>query len=291
MDDTAPMDTPVSEADVYKAIKEHSAHAEKHYEKLMKKMGDKAMTEFVNLDRGNNDGLLGGGMIGGLVLGSLLRNNGNLFGNNGTDGFVNGNAQPQANMSIMAGIGDLKQAVAVGTANLETSNAVQSAAIQGQLSAVAAALSANLNGVKDAANQNAVALMQQLNGVQQSVDKNAWAVTTAVSNDGDKTRALITQQYEATLNRQLSDANAAIIELRSDQRFAERSRGVEVTTTNNINQAQAQQQQQLQFQDIRRLVGDLANDLQYIRATNQAINIGAGTQTANPTNTNTNVKA
>ncbi len=278
--------------DALEGIKQHAAKAEEHYNHLMKAIKkEKNMgTEVVNLPSGH-DGMFGagGGMIGGLILGSLLRNNGNLFGgNDGVGGPVS--AQSQANMSLMAGIGDLKQAVAVGTSQMETSNALQSSTIQGQLSSVAATTVANISGLKDVVNANTVALMQQLNGVQSSVDKNAWAVTTAISNDGEKTRALITQQYEATLNRQLSDANAAIIELRSDQRFAERARGVEVTTTNNINQAQAQQQQQVQFQNLHRVVNDLANDLQYIRATNQAINIG-GTQTANPTNTNTNVKA
>lgn len=105
-----------------------------------------------------------------------------------------------------------------------------------------------------------------------------------------KTRALIVSQYEATLNRQLSDANATVIELRSNERLNERARGIEINTTNNINQVQQQAQQQQQFQGLANLVANLANDLQYIRASNQAINIG-GTQTATPVNTNNNVRA
>lgn len=109
----------------------------------------------------------------------------------------------------------------------------------------------------------------------------------AVYNDGEKTRALITSQYEANLQRQLSDANAAIIELRSEHRLANAARGVEVNTTNNINQMQQQQQQQQQFDNLQRWIGVLT---QQIRSNNEAINIGTGTLTANPTNTNTNVR-
>ena len=183
------------------------------------------------------DGMFGGnGLIGGLILGSLLRNNGNLFGG-GTDGGVAGAVlrsppeQTQANMDLMAAIGGVDKAVAVSTAAMESSQAQQSAAIVGQFNSVTSSLANRIDGVKEAVNGGTMVLAQQLNGLQSSVDKNAWAITTAISNDGDKTRALITQQYEATLNRQLSEANNALAELRSDARLAERTRGVEVTTT------------------------------------------------------------
>lgn len=233
----------------------------------------------------NQGGLGGNGVLTGLILGSVLRNN-NLFGG-GVDGV---NPQAQANMSIMSTLGDIKQAVAVSTSQMETSQALQSSTIQSQLSQVAQATVAQVNGVKDAVNQNAVALMQQLNGVEKSIMENRYELAKDISNDGDKTRALITSQYEATLNRQLGEANAAVIELRSQLNNQGAVRGLEVTTTNNINQAQAQQQQQQQWSHLAGLVANLANDLQYIRATNQAINVGNGTLTANPLNTNTNIR-
>ena len=255
----------------------------------------------------------GGGLIGGLILGSLLRNNGNLFGNNNVDGVALGGArippeQSTANMSLMQSIGAVDKSVAVASANAETSNALQSSTIQAQLTQVAQSTVGAINAAKDSATQNSITLMQQLNGNEKTATANAVAlmqqlngldknvltaqnaIQQSINTDGDRTRALITQQYEATLNRQLTDANAAIIELRGDQRLAERTRGIEINTTNNINQLQNQQQQQQQFQALVGLVSNLANDLQYIRATNQAINIG-GTQTANPTNNNTNVRA
>jgi hypothetical protein len=117
--------------------------------------------------------------------------------------------------------------------------------------------------------------------------ENRYELSKDINDDGDKTRALIVQQYEATLNRQLGEANAALIELRSDARLAERTRGIEVTTTNNINQMQQQQQQQAQYGQLANLIWGLG---QQIRNDNSAINVGSGTQTSTPTNTNTNIR-
>jgi hypothetical protein len=240
---------------------------------------------------GFDGGFGGGGLIGGLILGSLLRNNGNLFGGNGGDGagavLRSPPEQVQANMALMQSVGAVDKAVAVGTAAMEASQAAQSAAIVGQFNAVTGSLATRIDSTKEAVNAGAMIISQQLNGVQSSVDKNAWAITTAISNDGDKTRALITQQYEASLNRQLSEANNALAELRSDARLSERTRGVEVTTTNNINQMQQQQQQQQQYGQLANLIWGLG---QQIRSTNEAINVGSGTLTANPANTNTNIR-
>lgn len=219
---------------------------------------------------GGGFGGLGGGLLGGVLLGSLLGRNG-LFGGAGA-GSMTDVTQPPANMSIMSTLGDIKQAVAVGTAQMETSQALQSSTLQAQMSQIAAATVAQISGIKDQNNQNTVALMQMLNGV-----------TTAISNDGDKTRALITQQYEQTLTRQLAEAQNALIELRTEGR----QRASEINITTQVNQMQQQQQQQAQLNGLQ---VSLMDAIQSIRATNQAINIGAGTLTANPTNTNTNTR-
>jgi len=236
------------------------------------------------------DGLFGGGgLIGGLILGSLLRNNGNLFGGDGAAGGAALRSPPeqsQANMSLNA-IGEVNRSVALGTATTETSNATQT----GQLTnAINAATSANLiaiQGVKDNVSSLGGMLAQQINGVQQQVMENRYELSKDISNDGEKTRALLVQQYEATLNRQLSDANAAVIALQAKLDNNSIARGVEVTTTNNINQMQQQQQQQQQFGQLYNVLWGLA---QNITANNGAINVGSGTQTANPVNTNTNIR-
>lgn len=237
------------------------------------------------------DGLFGGGgLIGGLILGSLLRNNGNLFGADGAAGGAALRSPPeqvQANMSLMQSIGDVNRSVALGTATTETSNATQT----GQLTnAINSATSANLiaiQGVKDNVSQGTMMLAQQLNGVQQQVMENRYQLAQDISNDGEKTRALLVQQYEATLNRQLGDANAAVIALQAKLDTNAATRGVEVTTTNNINQMQQQQQQQAQWGQLYNTLWALA---QNIRSNNEAINVGSGTLTASPTNTNTNIR-
>ena len=243
---------------------------------------------------GNGDGLFGGGggLIGGLILGSLLRNNGNLFGGDGAGAAALAGArippeQATANMSLMQSIGQVDKAVAVGTAAMEASQAAQSAAIVAQLNNVTSSLANRIDDTKSAVNSGTMVLAQQLNGVQQQVMENRYQLAQDINNDGDKTRALITAQYEATLNRQLSDANAAVIALQARFDTAERTRGVEVTTTNNINQMQQQQQQQQQYGHLYNAIWSLA---QNIRSNNEAINVGSGTLTANPVNTNTQIR-
>lgn len=236
-------------------------------------------------------GLGGGGLIGGLILGALLRNNGNFFGggNDAGAGAVlrSPPEQVQANMSIMQSLGAIDKGVAVSQAAIENSNSMQTNMLSGQLSQVAQATVAQITGVKEAVNAGTMVLAQQLNGLQQQVMENRYELSKDISNDGDKTRALITAQYEATLNRQLSDANAAVIALQAKIDNGAATRGVEVTTTNNINQMQQQAQQQQQFGQLANLIWGLS---QSIRSNNEAINVGSGTLTANPTNTNTNIR-
>lgn len=241
------------------------------------------------------DGLFGGsGLIGGLILGSLLRNNGNLFGNDGAGGAAAASAlsrnppeQNQANMDLMASIGAVDKAVAVSTAAMESSQAQQSASIVSQLNNQTSSLASRVDGVKEAVNANAMVLAQQLNTINTNLLASANETQKVVTNDGDKTRALLTQQYEAMLNRQLSDANAAVIALQAKIDNQSATRGVEVTTTNNINQMQQQQQQQQQYGHLYNAIWGLA---QSIRSNNEAINVGSGTLTASPTNTNTNIR-
>ena len=236
---------------------------------------------------GGGDGLgfgSGGGLIGGLILGSLLRQgNGGLFGGNGGDGAAILRSPPEqasANMALMQSIGQVDKAVAVNSATFEASQATQSLGITSQLASVASSLTNNLNQV----NTN---VMQGNALINQTVMENRYEISKDISNDGDKTRALITAQYEATLNRQLTDANAAVIALQARFEGAERSRGIEVTTTNNINQMQQQTQQQQQYGQLYNAIWGLS---QSIRSNNEAINVGSGTLTASPTNTNTNIR-
>ena len=252
------------------------------------------MTPSMIMGGGSDGGLFGGGggggLIGGLILGSLLRNNGNLLGGDGAAGGAvlrNPPEQDMANMSLMQSIGAVDKAVAVSTAAMEASQANQTIGINAALNSVTQGISLRIDNVKDVINQNSVALMQGQAAINQNIMENRYELSKDITSDGDRTRALIVAQYEATLNRQLQEANAALVELRSDSRLAERTRGIEITTTNNINQMQQQQQQQAQYGQLHNAIWGLG---QQIRSTNEAINVGSGTLTANPANTNTNIR-
>jgi hypothetical protein len=310
MDDTT-TGVPVSAeatAEAMEALKQQASFADEYYKQLASQTKEKlkeidmaeVMTPGMIMGMGGNsgDGLFGGGggggLIGGLILGSLLRNgNGGFLGGNDGAGAALGATlrnppeQNQANMDLMAAIGAVDKATAVSTASMEASQATQTLGITTQLNNVASSLAARTDNLKDVVNQNAVALMQGQAAINQNIMENRYELSKDVSADGEKTRALITQQYELNLQRQLADANAAIIELRSREFSGNAARGVEVTTTNNINQMQQQQQQQAQYGQLANLIWSLG---QSIRSENAAINVGSGTQTASPTNTNTNIR-
>ena len=251
---------------------------------------------------GGGDGLFGGagagGLIGGLILGSLLRNNGNFFGNDGVVPRVGLGAdrippeQSTANMQLMQSIGAVDKAVAVSTASMEASQATQTLGITTQLASVASSLTNNLNqtntNVMATANETQKVVMQGQSQINQNIMENRYQLAQDIANDGEKTRALITRQYEEALNRQLAVAQNEIIELRGDRRLQEATRGIEVNTTNNINQMQQQQQQQQQFGQLANLIWGLSN--QIIRNNDSAINVGSGVLTSTPTNTNTNIR-
>lgn len=273
------------------ALRKQASFAEEYYRKLEsqvkenlkeKKMAE-VMTPGMIMGMGGNgggDGLFGGGgggLIGGLILGSLLRQGGNggLFGGNDNGGGAAGALlrsppeQVTANMQLMQAVGMVDKSVAVNAAAFEASQANQSLGLTTQL------------------NSQTSSLAGRIADVNQNVMENRYELAKDIAADGDRTRALITAQYEATLNRQLGDANAEIIALRNRAALDAATNGITLTNTNNINQMQTQQQQQQQYGQLANMIWGLG---QSIRSTNEAINVGSGTLTANPANTNTNIR-
>ena len=241
---------------------------------------------------GGGDGLFGGGggggLIGGLILGSLLRNGGNLLGaEGGAAGAALRSAPEQAaaNMALMQSIGQVDKAVAVSTAAMEASQANQTIGLTNQFNSTTGSLAARVEGVKDTVNANATVLMQQLNQVNTNLLQGFNSVDRSITADGTATRALIIQQYEANLQRELATAQNEVIELRNENRLASAANGITLTNTNNINQMQQQSQQQAQYASLANLIYGLGQNI-----TNGAINVGSGTLTANPTNTNTSIR-
>lgn len=261
---------------------------------------------------GDGFGLGGGGIVGGLVLGALLgNNNGGLFGNrNGA--VVADPGIPAGNVSLatLQGIGDIKGAVP--QAACETMNAICDAesSINNQMLAQTIGLNQNINDAKAAgvaaANANALANAAGFAGVKDATDalstqtaigfgnvntlieRTGWQLSQAITNDGDKTRALIQSIDKTNDSRLITQQANEIVELRNQALAAENRRGIEIQISNN------QSQNQLQFQAQQQVLAQLANCLaetsQLARATNQQLIIGnagpvtGGAQTANPTN-------
>ena len=172
----------------------------------------------------------GGGLIGGLILGSLLRNNGNLFGGNNGDGMggafaTQAGVQSVVNQSaIQQELADLKAAVPLAEASLQAhlaamQNALQQNIFQSQVVTQAgfSAQVQNLNQIENNVLRETAGLNLAVANVDRNLAVQTGVLTSAVKDDGEKTRALITAQYEATLNRQLGDANAEIVALRNRQ--------------------------------------------------------------------------
>lgn len=304
MDDTT-TSVPVSAAaaeEAMDALKKQASFAEEYYSKLASQAKEslkdinmaEIMTPSMILGSGGGDGMFGGnGLIGGLILGSLLRNNGNLFGGN-NDGVGGGGFATQAGVqsvvnqsAIQQELADIKAAIPYNEAQVQLALAGVQNALTGQINNATAVTQTGFANTQNQLNQVENIMISGLKDVSNSVTTGTLLTQAAIKDDGEKTRALITSQYEATLNRQLSDANAEIIALRNKQELVGATRGVEVNTTNNINQMQQQQQQQQQYSQLANLIWGLG---QQIRSTNEAINVGSGTLTANPANTNTNIR-
>lgn len=231
--------------------------------------------------------------LDGIALGAMLNNNnqhnhGNC--NNGNYGnYGNFDSfrfdQNQANMSLMQSIGQVDKAVALGTADMQASQAVQSAGIVAQLNSLTGALASRIDGVKDVINNNTMHLAEKMCSVDKSIMENRYELSKDIVHDGDKTRAILTTQYQDSLNRLLSEARNEISDLRNDYNGFRRSQDNTLTVTQTVNQAQMQSQNNAHFDRLYHLLHGVG---QNIRDTNTAINFGAGTLTNTNTPTNTN---
>jgi hypothetical protein len=189
-------------------------------------------------------------------------------------------------VEIAKGQGETNVQVALTTGNLGTQNALNASATQvlvqknaGDLSTQIALGQAQL-GVQVATNGTATALAFKDAAIDNL--RTSALLQTTIVNDGEKTRSLITSQYEATLNRQLATAQNEIIEMRGDRRLQEATGNITISNVNTATAVAQQQQQQQQQQQIATL---LAN-VNALYAQNQHIqqgvlNIGSGTVSGN----------
>jgi hypothetical protein len=207
--------------------------------------------------------------------------------------------------AILQNLGDVKASIpyAEGQVQLALAGAQSdiNATVNGGLGAIIAGQAATNKNVSDAiatslasqATIRAEALVAA-GALQAAILNNKFELANVVRDDGDKTRALISHTNEATLNRELTVAQSALLEARAIGRETNNSVNITNTLTATQAQSQAQQQQQQQFQILASLsacVQNLANDIQVVRQTQSNVNFGVqGTagQTATAANTRVN---
>lgn len=261
----------------------------------------------------NMQGLTGqDGLGGGVLLGLLLGRSG-ILGGVGADAalnnnhlaidaavsaaLANANQQNNNSMTLLKDIQDTGQDITATITNGNQQMLInqlqgQIANLQGQSNIVAAVESSKSNVINEvhesaadginALNQVASGMAAGFSNLNTNVLQGTYAVTQAITNDGDKTRALIQSIETANLQRQLGVAESRLLH----QENAALVRSGNVDVINNINQNTNQQQQQQQIALTNQLLGQLAQTVQH--NTNSIVNLGT---MANSGQAATNVRA
>jgi 2C-methyl-D-erythritol 2,4-cyclodiphosphate synthase len=181
-------------------------------------------------------------------------------------------AEGQVQLAVAGSTAAISDRITAGT----ISNLEGQAVINKNISDAIASSLASQSAIKESVAAYGVANLTATKDAQ-------YALSTAVRDDGDKTRELLVRQYEDTINRELSEARNALVE----QRAITRGRATEINITNTntatavAQQAQSMQQQQLQIlASIASEMRNLANDIQVVRQTQSNVNFGTQTGTA-----------
>lgn len=251
-------------------------------------------------------GLLALAMLGGRGFGNDWNRGGNWGGegcvtNSTFTAGITGVTDAIQNTTVVDGIGDIKQAIFQAEGNLQLAGCENTSAIRSHLGQVENTIVAGqlnlangINGVNVNVLQSAAATREAVaqSGTQNLLaTKDAQAVLSAqAASNTNLILAALKDQEITNLSRQLTIAELRNTEDRAEARARSTEVNVTQTVTQNQLQLQAQQQQQQQAQLLANLatcVGNLANDVQVVRATQQNVNFGvqAGVgQTSNATN-------
>lgn len=240
---------------------------------------------------GDGMGLGGGGILGLVALLALIgRGNNGLFGNGdgqGVSGLNNLQGAIDTN-AMMTQLADIKASIPFNEAQVQLALAQAVAGLTAQNTSNTQYLSQGQTAIQLAQQASAANLSREISAVDTNVDRQSTAIQVAIKDDGEKTRALITGNQIADLQRQLGVAQLTALEDR--QNAARTNDRIHIETTVNQNQNQMQLQAQQQTNILSRLLDCVLENTQVARATNQQLIIGnsgavaGGPQTANPTN-------
>jgi len=270
--------------------------------------------ETVNLFANPNQGMggaLGGGLGAGLVGGILGTA---LLGRRGLDGFGGGDIGAPAtlqgvesvvnNAAIMSQLADVKAAIplaesqvqlALAGAQMDLNNSIaQSTASTGNIvRSVNDQVMANLNmqtqmnqkGFSDTAAtvvaQGTANLLATKDAATQAL-QSSWLLNQAITNDGDKTRALIQSIDKTNDSRLITNLANEVTELRNEGRLRATEGNITISNTNTAQAVAQQQQSQQQAQQLAVLGAHLQALYQQNQHIQQGVlNIGSGTVSGN----------
>lgn len=278
------------------------------------KEDDMTPQDTVNLFANPNAGMggalgggLGAGLVGGL-LGTALFGRRGLGGVDGDGGVIPATLQGVEsvvnNSAIMQSLGDIKAAIplaesqaqlALAGAQMDLNNSIQ--ASTGSTIAAVSGLSTNLmnnlnmqtqmnqKGFADNTLATVTSGANTLSAIKDAsilAERNSWAITQAITNDGDKTRALIQSIDKSNDSRTITNLANEVSELRNEGRLRTTEGNITISNNNTANAVAQQQQAQQQQQQIATLlatVNALYAQNQHIQQ--GVLNIGSGTVSGN----------
>lgn len=266
---------------------------------------------FANPGMGGNmggavGGGLGAGLVGGLLGTALFGRRG--LGLDGGEGVapvtLAGVESVVNNSAIMQSLGDIKAAIplaesqvqlALAGAQMDLNNSIgqSTTTISGVVRNGTDLVMGNLNmqtqmnqkGFSD--NQATILASGNANLLATKdasilAERNSWALNQAITNDGDKTRALIQSIDKSNDSRTITTLANEVSELRNEGRLRNVEGNITISNNNTATAVAQQQQAQQQAQQITTLlahVGALYDQNQRIQQ--GVLNIGSGTVSGN----------
>lgn len=277
-------------------------------------------TDTLNLFAGtgmgsNQGGAMGAGLGAGLV-GGLLGTA--LFGRRGLGGLDDGGVAVAPatlagvesivnNSAIMQSLGDIKAAIPLAEAQVQLALSGAQMDLNNSIGQSTASISNVVRGLNDNVMSNlnmqtqmnqkgfsdnaATTVAQGTTNLLATKDasllaeRNSWLLNQAITNDGDKTRALIQSIDKTNDSRLITSLANEVTELRNEGRLRGVEGNITISNTNTANAVAQQQQAQQQQQQL----AVLAANLQALWQQNQHIqqgvlNIGSGTVSGNSQN-------
>ena len=254
-------------------------------------------------------GGLGAGLVGG-ILGTALLGRGGLNGLNGGDGVIGAPATLQGvesvvnNSAIMQSLGDIKAAIplaegqvqlALAGAQMDINNrtTASTGSVIGAISSFESNIMANLNmqtqmNQKGFSDNAATTVAQGTANILATKDaatqalQSSWLLNQAITNDGDKTRALIQSIDKTNDSRLITSLANEVTELRNEGRLRATEGNITISNTNTAQAVAQQQQSQQQQQQLAVLAANIAALYQQNQHIQQGVlNIGSGTVSGN----------